>query len=221
MSIVVSGGLKPSTADTPLDLRTRCDALADIANIENPFVGMVVYCKATGKLYRVKTLTETKVGVITTYRIGEYEALPDLTDISGLSGRLAALEAARNDPAEIIIDIAGLTADNRASLIIELCEDAGFAGDDVTVYDSATEDGNGAFLVYGGLALGSYPTAGINSVYNGGQVIFTLPAGNTCEYYRWYWRSESGDTQGSTTSMRYGRLHSVRQSADFAELGFS
>ena len=182
---------------------------------------MVVYCKATGKLYRVKTLTETKVGVITTYRIGEYEALPDLTDISGLSGRLAALEAARNDPAEIIIDIAGLTADNRASLIIELCEDAGFAGDDVTVYDSATEDGNGAFLVYGGLALGSYPTAGINSVYNGGQVIFTLPAGNTCEYYRWYWRSESGDTQGSTTSMRYGRLHSVRQSADFAALGFN
>ena len=206
MSIVVSGGLKPSTADTPLDLRTRCDALADIANIENPFVGMVVYCKATGKLYRVKTLTETKVGVITTYRIGEYEALPDLTDISGLSGRLAALEAARNDPAEIII---------------ELCEDAGFAGDNVTVYDSATEDGNGAFMVYGGLALGSYPTAGINSVYNGGQVIFTLPAGNTCEYYRWYWRSESGDTQGSTTSMRYGRLHSVRQSADFAALGFN
>ena len=146
MSIVVSGGLKPSTADTPLDLRTRCDTLAEIANIENAFVGALVYCKATGKLYRVKTLTETKVGVITTYRIGEYEALPDLTDISGLSGRLAVLETARNDPAEIIIDIAGLTEDNRASLIIELCEDAGFAEDDVTVYDSATEDGNGAFL---------------------------------------------------------------------------
>ena len=221
MSIVVSGGLKPSTADTPLDLRTRCNTLADIANGENPFVGMVIYCKATGKLYLVKTLTETKVGVITTYKIGEYEALPDVSDISELSDRLTALESARNDPAEIIIDIAGLTADNRASLIVELCPDANFAEDNVTVYDSATEGGNSAFQTYGGLALGSYPSAGINSVYNGGQAIFTIPAGNTCEYYRWYWRSESGDTQGSTTSMRYGRLHSVRQIADFAALGFS
>lgn len=218
--IVVSGSLVPSTADTPLDRRCRVETLLQVESIENPFTGMLFFCEETGLVYVVKTLTQVQVGIITTSRIATYEALPAAAQISDLLSRLTVLENARSDPAELVFDIAGLSEDSRASLIVELCPDTGFSEENTLVYDSADEETNAAFKTWGGFAAGAFPAAGINSVYNSGQAIFKIPEDNQCEYYRFYWRSEAGNTEGSTTSMRYGRLHAVRHAVDFAELGF-
>ena len=39
-TIGITGGLKPSTKNTPIDIRTRVNLKADIDSIPNPFVGM-------------------------------------------------------------------------------------------------------------------------------------------------------------------------------------
>lgn len=73
--VVVSGPITPSTTDTPLDIRSRVDVLADIADIPAAFVGMLVYCKATGKTYRVTSLKSKTIGsrTIENYNPDGYE----------------------------------------------------------------------------------------------------------------------------------------------------
>lgn len=59
MSIVqVAGSIRPRTTDTPTDARQRVATLADIDNIDLPFVGMLIYCVATDKYYKVTALNE-------------------------------------------------------------------------------------------------------------------------------------------------------------------
>ena len=41
-TISTSGGLQPTTRNTPLDVRTRVNSKADIESIPNPFVGMKI-----------------------------------------------------------------------------------------------------------------------------------------------------------------------------------
>lgn len=41
-TITSSGGFKPSTTDTPLDVRTRVNTYAEIKNIQNPYIGMEI-----------------------------------------------------------------------------------------------------------------------------------------------------------------------------------
>ena len=94
MPIAVAQSLIPTTAQAPLDARTVVAALADIANIDNPYIGLEFYCTATGKKYRVKTLAETAVGSRTVYTVGTYEELPDQSVLSSLSGRVTDLESA-------------------------------------------------------------------------------------------------------------------------------
>ena len=52
----------PSTTDTPGDVRTRVQTFADIANIDNPFVGMEVWVIDEEKEYRIKKLASKVVG---------------------------------------------------------------------------------------------------------------------------------------------------------------
>ncbi len=83
MSIEVAGSLIPGTTDTPLDARTRIAALADAANVENPFVGMEFFCVATGKKYRVLSLKSKTIGAleVPNAQIDSYEAIPALGDL--------------------------------------------------------------------------------------------------------------------------------------------
>ena len=92
MLIEVAGSLIPGTVNTPLDQRTRVNALSEVAQIESPFVGMKFYCLATGKTYTVKSLKEKLIGSFTVQNalINEYEADPD----SDLSDRVDVLEKA-------------------------------------------------------------------------------------------------------------------------------
>ena len=57
-SIIISGSMLPSIADTPFDVRTRIETLDDIFSIPMPYIGMLVYVKDTGKRYEVLTLKD-------------------------------------------------------------------------------------------------------------------------------------------------------------------
>ena len=113
MLIEVAGSLIPGTVNTPLDQRTRVNALSEISSIENPFVGMKIYCTGTGKTYTVKSLKEKLIGSFTVQDalINEYEADPDssdLSDWSDLSDRVDELGKAvaalqKNDAAALAI----------------------------------------------------------------------------------------------------------------------
>ena len=94
MPIAVAQSLVPTTAQAPLDARTVVAALADIANIENPYIGLEVFVTATGKKYRIKTLTSTTVGTKTVYVVGTYEAVPDAGDLETLSSAVGSFESA-------------------------------------------------------------------------------------------------------------------------------
>lgn len=62
--IITGGGIMPSTTDTPGDVRTRVQTFADIATIDNPFVGMEVWVVDEEKEYRIKKLASKVVGGI-------------------------------------------------------------------------------------------------------------------------------------------------------------
>ena len=96
MLIEVAGSLIPGTVNTPLDQRTRVNALSEVSQIENPFVGMKFYCLETGKTYTVKSLKEKLIGSFTVQNalINEYEADPDGSDWSDLPDRVDVLEKA-------------------------------------------------------------------------------------------------------------------------------
>lgn len=63
-TIIIGGAVMPSTANTPTDARTRVQTFADIANIDNPFVGMEVWVVDEAKEYRIKKLVPKVIGGI-------------------------------------------------------------------------------------------------------------------------------------------------------------
>ena len=72
-AITSSGGFKPSTKDTPLDIRSRVETENDIPSIPNPYVGMLIFVKDTGKRFEVLSLKEEKIGLTTVNVIDEYK----------------------------------------------------------------------------------------------------------------------------------------------------
>lgn len=62
--IIIGGGIQPTTQDTPGDIRTRVETFNDIAGIDNPYRGMLVYVVDEDREYRVKKLTSKVIGGI-------------------------------------------------------------------------------------------------------------------------------------------------------------
>ena len=93
MPTAVAQSLIPSAAQAPLDSRMIVDALADIPDVENPYIGLEIYCVATGKKYRVKTLSLVAVGTRAVYVVDTYEVIPDAADLGGLAQRMATMES--------------------------------------------------------------------------------------------------------------------------------
>lgn len=60
----VAKALIPNAVNTPLDARIVVDAESDFANIEMPYVGMIIYTKSDGKYWTVKTLKEKQIGIM-------------------------------------------------------------------------------------------------------------------------------------------------------------
>lgn len=120
----------------------------------------------------------------------------------------------------IVLNIDGLSAANRASVLFEMSDRPDFPEDQTTVYDSASADDNAYFQLWGGAEFSAFPTAGINAVYNGGQILFQPPDSSKI-HYRYRFRSEAEDTAGSYSSYRYGCLRAVGTTINLAEdVGF-
>ena len=73
-----TGGFKPASVDTPLDIRTRVETEADILTIPKPYIGMIVYVRDTGKRYEILSLKDGKVGILTVKNglVDQYRELP-------------------------------------------------------------------------------------------------------------------------------------------------
>ena len=63
-AIVMNGGIKPSTKDTPGDVRTRIESVSEVELIPLPFVGMIFFVKEEEQFYVVKSLKGKKVGPV-------------------------------------------------------------------------------------------------------------------------------------------------------------
>ena len=61
-AVITRGGLRPSTVNTPLDIRTRLESIADVESIPLPYVGMMFYVIDENKFYFVKSLKPKVVG---------------------------------------------------------------------------------------------------------------------------------------------------------------
>lgn len=81
-TIVTSGGMRPSSADTPGDTRGRINLLADIYDIPMPYIGMIVYCLEDDCYYKITKLKPKKVGPVSVpdSLVDKYEKY-DLKDI--------------------------------------------------------------------------------------------------------------------------------------------
>ena len=72
MPVKISGSLIPASVDTPLDARARAATLADLEAMQNPYVGEIVWCAATGKHY---VITSLKSRVLFPARAGVFPLL--------------------------------------------------------------------------------------------------------------------------------------------------
>jgi hypothetical protein len=71
-ALISSGGFKPSTKDTPIDIRSRVATESDILNIPNPYIGMLVYVLDSGKRFEVLSLKEEQSGLSTVSKVDQY-----------------------------------------------------------------------------------------------------------------------------------------------------
>lgn len=93
--IVASNGFKVSIKNTPLDIRTRIDSVAEVENIPSPFIGMIFYVIDEKQFYVVKTLKSKTLGSMEVIDsvIDQYELLhKDLVTIEQLQEQIAAIE---------------------------------------------------------------------------------------------------------------------------------
>ena len=83
-ALVVSGGIKPSSKNTPADIRTRITSIDDMVNIPTPFVGMLVYVEDEKEYYKVTSLKGKEMAgiVIPDMIVNEYEKLLNFEGIA-------------------------------------------------------------------------------------------------------------------------------------------
>ena len=76
-SIATSGGMRPTTANTPIDTRCRVEVESDIYSIPLPYLGMIVYCTSSDKYYQISKLKSANIGplVIEDAAVEEFEEL--------------------------------------------------------------------------------------------------------------------------------------------------
>ena len=85
--VIVSGSLIPSSNNSPLDLRTRINTIAEVETIQVPFIGMIFYVIDEEKFYVVKSLKDVEMGnmVLKDSAIDKFDPLVDVkVDIEGV-----------------------------------------------------------------------------------------------------------------------------------------
>lgn len=95
-TIISGGGFRPSTTDTPLDIRSRIQSLEDVEKIPNPYRGMIFYVIDEDKHYKVQSLKNDESGLIVIYN-----ALIDKYIEFGSSNSNVSYEIIRSDVQDI------------------------------------------------------------------------------------------------------------------------
>ena len=126
--IITGGGLKPSTVNTPSDIRTRINTIEDMKDIPLPYVGMMVYVIDEDEFYKVKSLKAKAIGpievdnasvdeyekihkgmaseeyvqdAIKNIQVGEDVDLSDYAKVSFVEEQIAAIEHPQYDDSEL------------------------------------------------------------------------------------------------------------------------
>lgn len=76
-AVSTEGGIKPKSLNTPGDVRTRIETIADVSSIPLPYIGMIFYVIDEDKYYSIKTLADKQYGPIIKpdELVGTYEPL--------------------------------------------------------------------------------------------------------------------------------------------------
>ena len=178
MPIAVAQSLIPSAPQVPLDSRTVVAALADIPNVANPYVGLEIFCTATGKKYRVKTLTAQTVGTRTVYTVGTYEA------IDGAAGVTTLMLTKPEDGLHLIIRRAGNDGTRANSTVV--IDTLNVAADRAKVKGYLESGTDGQWV--------QCPSDGFGSPYDGAGVAVDLSALENLPavlFYAWATDSET------------------------------
>lgn len=90
-ALTSSGGFKPSTKDTPIDIRSRVATESDILNIPNPYIGMLVYVLDSGKRFEVLSLKEEQSGLSTVSKVDQYQEFAGNSGANGILDEMIIL----------------------------------------------------------------------------------------------------------------------------------
>lgn len=115
---VIHGSLIPATTNTPIDARCRVETESDILNIENPYIGQLIYCIDSGKFYVINTLASKKIGPLSVDNaaVGTYTELTTGGSIPELDK-----EALFNEFEDRILKAAwGFNEEEKAALIDDI-----------------------------------------------------------------------------------------------------
>ena len=85
-ALTSSGGFKPTTKDTPIDVRSRVATESDIQDIPNPYVGMLVYVLDSGKRFEVLSLKEVTSGLSKISKVDQYKEFTVTANGAGENG---------------------------------------------------------------------------------------------------------------------------------------
>lgn len=95
--ILSSGGFKPTTLDQPIDVRSRVATEAEIMNIENPHVGLLVRVMETGAWYEITALQPKNVGGVAINNAAVAAYIPFGGSDIETESRLAEIEKSLED----------------------------------------------------------------------------------------------------------------------------
>lgn len=134
ITVQVAGSIRPRTTDTPTDARQRVATLADIPLIDLPYVGMLIYCVATDKYYKVTALNEDEDAVASYEELstGGGVSAPEVVSVSGAAATIASLQGNKIYRCTEAVTSLTITAFDNATAdmeaVIELTTAAAFTG---------------------------------------------------------------------------------------------
>ena len=202
-SVQVANSLQMGSVDTPLDARTRIPALTNVPDIALPYVGMVFFCSATGRHYKVKTLKSKQIGaaVQPDAAVDAYEPVPDQSDLAGKAAkdhshtgyenRLSTLETAL----AAIFHLGIVRPNYDDALHLQIQENG------ETVVDTAGTEGRAKVKVFTGQEWAEFPSGGAGAPFSEMSVdidLTSLGGGSHYLRYKWYNASTSTDWVGVT-----------------------
>lgn len=175
MTIKVAGSLIPGTTNTPLDERSRVATLAELENLQNPYLGQLVYCLATGKYYIITALKSRIIGA-REVKDAAVASWQELATGDGGGNSISTLQLVKPaDGVHLIIKLAG--ADGTLANASTLIDTAANAGDRSKVRGFLASGTDGIFT--------DCPDEGFGLAYDGAAISVNLAGISGTLFYAW------------------------------------